>query len=494
MSKIDGCYDGTNVLVNKKNIKDEEKLKYVEGQITSLQVHHLMNDEALNGKLDYNHLKKMHKTLFDELYDWAGQERKVNISKNTMFCEVRNLPTFANDIFSKLKKNNYYHDLDQEKFIDEMVNLYADLNCLHPFREGNGRTNKLFIQYVAGCKGLNFDFDSVPKDYWNKASEASIYGQTQYLKKCFENSVIQLDLKQTNFYRQACGMKLIKEQSKPRVFFDMDGTLTVWNNVAFEQLLEKGYFKNSKPQMNVIEAAKELQKSGQVEVFILSAVLDPKENPYALDEKNEWLDKYLPEIDKEHRIFPPCGEPKTNYIEGGIDESDVLIDDYNTNLNVWHPPGTGVKLLNGINDIHQSWQYSKISRDKSGIELASDILNILDGQMVRDEMLYGKLKQVISKEELQQINLAVRINHPSLDQQKAQEFVTNKCFEFNGEEYYIHQYGKMNSGQTQAVIENLKTNEVFLQKNFLSEKAFKLDFSKPLDKKEITNNKDIKNK
>lgn len=167
---------------------------------------------------------------------------------------------------------------------------------------------------------------------------------------------------------------LKSEQDRPvRAFIDMDGVLAKFNQVdTLETLYEPGYFLNLAPQENVLEAVKLLVKDPHVEVFILSSVLP--DSRYALAEKNAWLNRFLPEIDKEHRIFPPCGGEKKNYIPYGIRETDCLLDDYTQNLSNWEPPAKGIKLLNGINHTKGTWQGAKVSHELDGEELYQRII------------------------------------------------------------------------------------------------------------------------
>ena len=101
------------------------------------------------------------------------------------------------------------------------------------------------------------------------------------------------------------------------------------------------------------------------------------DSKYTLEEKNMWLDKYLPEIDMSHRIFPPCGSDKKEYIPSGIRKNDYLIDDYTHNLTLWSPPAQGIKILNGINHTNRTWKGSRLSLNKAPKELSKDIANIV---------------------------------------------------------------------------------------------------------------------
>lgn len=170
-----------------------------------------------------------------------------------------------------------------------------------------------------------------------------------------------------------------------RLFVDMDGTLAVFSPVMqIETLYEKGYFESLPPQKNVLEAVKLIiRNEPEIEVNILSAFLT--DSPYALDEKNAWLDKYLPEISRDKRIFLPCGSDKAQYVEN-LRESDYLLDDYTQNLKSWEPPARGIKLLTDINNTKGSWESDRIRFDKPGEQIAEDIVSIVKhDQRILDE-------------------------------------------------------------------------------------------------------------
>lgn len=135
---------------------------------------------------------------------------------------------------------------------------------------------------------------------------------------------------------------------KIRIFVDMDGTLARFHdeNLYLERMFEKGFFRDLKPFENAVSAIKELVKDNTSEIFILSATV----NSCSLEEKQEWLDRYLPEIDKEHRIFTSLNVPKSEAIGHRLTDKDILVDDYNKNLLEWQKAGgTSVKAKNNIN-------------------------------------------------------------------------------------------------------------------------------------------------
>lgn len=181
----------------------------------------------------------------------------------------------------------------------------------------------------------------------------------------------------------------LNPQQRPgagRLFVDMDGTLAKYQPAeSMEILFEKGYFLHLEPQQKVVDAVKKvIAEHPDIPVYIMSSVLS--DSRYALQEKQEWLDRYLPEIDQEHRIFPPCGENKLYYVPGGSRPSDYLLDDYTNNLTQWEPPAKGIKLLNGINHSKESWMGSMLRYDKEPDELAEHIMEVMEGRaLIRDE-------------------------------------------------------------------------------------------------------------
>lgn len=141
--------------------------------------------------------------------------------------------------------------------------------------------------------------------------------------------------------------------TKSRLFIDLDGTVARFYDASpnyIEEMYEKGYFRNLQPYEEMTEGIKLfMEQHKDVEVFTLSAKVNG-EPPYCEAEKQEWLDEYLPEIDREHRLFTEIGHNKAEYIPNGISNTDVLYDDYNKNLIDWeNSGGVALKCHNNIN-------------------------------------------------------------------------------------------------------------------------------------------------
>ena len=106
----DGCYEGTTCLINKLNIHDEAKLAEIEAQITFAKTA-MLEESPINGDFDFDHYKRIHRFLLEDLYDWAGQIRTVNISKKrTKFLDAASIESVASKCFSRVK-NGYFEDL-----------------------------------------------------------------------------------------------------------------------------------------------------------------------------------------------------------------------------------------------------------------------------------------------------------------------------------------------------------------------------------------------
>lgn len=145
-------------------------------------------------------------------------------------------------------------------------------------------------------------------------------------------------------------MTVQPEKATARLFIDMDGTLARFHDdvKCLERMWEPGFFNDLKPFAEVVQGVKTFMKDNpSVEVFILSSCID---SPTVEGEKNAWLDRYLPEIDKEHRIFPGMNLRKTDMVPGGIKNQDYLLDDYNVNLQSWQEAGgQAIKCHNNVN-------------------------------------------------------------------------------------------------------------------------------------------------
>ncbi|WP_286315999.1 Fic/DOC family protein [Romboutsia ilealis] len=163
------CYPRTYVLKNKLNITDENELKSAERSITSLRMAQLTQN-PLEGKLDFNYLKNIHKFIFGDIYEWAGTIRTVNISKGNSFCRCEFIEEQMESIMRKLEKENYLENLNIEILAERLAYYIGEINAIHPFREGNGRAQRMFIEFLALKNGFLLDFAKISNEEMLEAS------------------------------------------------------------------------------------------------------------------------------------------------------------------------------------------------------------------------------------------------------------------------------------------------------------------------------------
>lgn len=183
------CYEGTTCLVNKLNIKDETVLSKIEADITFAKTAE-WESNPVRGEWTTDYYKAIHRFLFEDLYDWAGEFRTINISKKgTQFVDCGQLSDLSDKIFHRLKALHYLKGLPFSQFIDELTDIYCSLNLLHPFREGNGRTERVFITQLIRENGYTINFSEMDKDLLMIATIQSAQGVTDNLKAVFSEAV-----------------------------------------------------------------------------------------------------------------------------------------------------------------------------------------------------------------------------------------------------------------------------------------------------------------
>lgn len=186
----DDCYENSTVLINKFNIRDEKSLSKVEQGITSALIAKAFIEIPFQN-VDFEFYKKLHEYVFGDIYEWAGTIRKVNMSKKgTSFCSADRISDSGVRIFARLKKNDYLNNLSSEEFIDEFTELYCELNHLHPFREGNGRIQRLFLSMLLEHSNKKIDFSKIDKDLFMIATIKSVSGDTFMLKDIFRENIV----------------------------------------------------------------------------------------------------------------------------------------------------------------------------------------------------------------------------------------------------------------------------------------------------------------
>ncbi len=171
-------------LKNLLGVKSSEELKKVEPQIVFANELELASVDIPRTN-DFNELLLIHKQLFKGVYDWAGQIRSVDIKKNNadaeFFLIVGKINTAADYVFAELDKERNLQGLSKDEFINRLAYFYDQLNYIHPFREGNGRAQRLFWTRLAKDANYEIDWSLVVGDENDEASR--IAAETMDLSK-----------------------------------------------------------------------------------------------------------------------------------------------------------------------------------------------------------------------------------------------------------------------------------------------------------------------
>jgi cell filamentation protein len=194
---IDPYFDESiGELRNLLDAKSAEEFHELEPQIVFANELEL-ESVAIPRTNDLEELLLIHKQLFKGVYDWAGKIRTVDIKKNEadaeFFLIVSKISNAAGYVFKELAKENCLKDLDKEGFIKRLAHYYDQLNYIHPFREGNGRTQRVFWSRIARDAGYEINWDQVVGNENDEASRIAAEAMDlSALEKMFSRIVTSL--------------------------------------------------------------------------------------------------------------------------------------------------------------------------------------------------------------------------------------------------------------------------------------------------------------
>lgn len=181
------CYPDTSVLKNKLHITDGKLLKEAEEEITAVKLFEMLKT-PVRGNFTKSHLMNIHKFIFMDIYPFAGKIRKESISKmDTMFCHPDAIEKELDKLFARIKEQNMLHETIEEQIFQNLAYIMAELNIIHPFREGNGRAIREFVRLMAKRLGYSINWGNVEKEKLLDASIQSVDDAmvlVPVLKKC----------------------------------------------------------------------------------------------------------------------------------------------------------------------------------------------------------------------------------------------------------------------------------------------------------------------
>lgn len=183
------CYRGTAVLRNRLDLCDDQILSEAERALSEIAAESI---EFASPPYDLAYLQSIHQRLFADLYEWAGELRTVDISKDeTHFCTTSRIEPEARKLFDALAKANWFQDLDRSSLIRAAAELFGDLNVVHPFREGNGRAQRILFEHIIVNAGYEISWWPVDAQEWIQANIDAVVCDYAALTGVFERCVGQ---------------------------------------------------------------------------------------------------------------------------------------------------------------------------------------------------------------------------------------------------------------------------------------------------------------
>mgnify|MGYP006291905155 CR=1 FL=1 len=140
--------------------------------------------DPVEGPFDLAHLCKIRQYLFQDVYEWAGEVRSVDIIRgDRRFYNVRQIQSYSNTVFSALAAEKYLRNLEPKVFASRLAHYLSEIKAIHPFREGNGRVQRLFISQVAEHAGYALDFSALDQVFLYPVMLASFLGNEEPLSE-----------------------------------------------------------------------------------------------------------------------------------------------------------------------------------------------------------------------------------------------------------------------------------------------------------------------
>jgi cell filamentation protein, protein adenylyltransferase len=197
MSQDPYVYPGTQTLINSENIRDPDELALTERIITRAAMRQPFDPPP---DMTPEGLQKIHRHIFGDIYPWAGEFRKINVTKiaeRGKIVEFLQSPFVRPEMqrfFGELQSDKYLQGLDKGTFAYRAAVYMEDLNHIHPFREGNGRAVRVFLEHLARQAGHTLDRTRIGKRDWMDGSIQSyrqpIDGAHDIMTRTITNAII----------------------------------------------------------------------------------------------------------------------------------------------------------------------------------------------------------------------------------------------------------------------------------------------------------------
>ena len=163
-------YPGTDVLRNKEDIRDAHDLEAFERMATASRLETLSSEVPIT----VHGYREIHRYVFQDVYDWAGEVRAVDIARNdSLFCLAPHIERELAKRFGAIHRENALRGLTAGEFAARAADHICELNAIHPFRDGNGRTLRAFLVALGRQAGHEIELARIDPRAWNEASRQS---------------------------------------------------------------------------------------------------------------------------------------------------------------------------------------------------------------------------------------------------------------------------------------------------------------------------------
>ncbi|ELY3085268.1 putative adenosine monophosphate-protein transferase Fic [Klebsiella aerogenes] len=180
-------YPTLDVLRNRLGIHQAQRLEQTAWEFTSLRAATIPLGPRGRG---LPHLCAIHRQLYQDLFDWAGKLREIDIYQgDTPFCHFAWIEKEGNALMRKLEEEDYLCELPWETFVERLSWYYGEINVLHPFRLGNGLTQRIFFEQLAIHAGYLLDWRGIDPDAWSQANQLGAMGDPEPLERIFRKVV-----------------------------------------------------------------------------------------------------------------------------------------------------------------------------------------------------------------------------------------------------------------------------------------------------------------
>lgn len=213
-------YPGTEVLVNKKGIINPEQAEALERRMSSMRIKELYRKQKVI-PVNYESFKAIHGYIFQDVWSWAGKIRTYTTGRGPIpFATPENIDPEMMKRFAKINQENNCQGLSLDKFAERAAEHIAEINAVHPFVEGNGRTQRLFLHYLAKQAGYKLNLRGIEQEKgdWYKASAIS-FNQLNYqpMAECIKKAITPLKVQQDKnpeTAQEKYALPLVKEVKK----------------------------------------------------------------------------------------------------------------------------------------------------------------------------------------------------------------------------------------------------------------------------------------